>query len=312
MAALGHHPAIRQESFFEKIQHKFASFCDSSSSPINKYVILPISQSNSFRNKVIIVSEIALVALNVCAFSATVHLTLKTVSILGKGIGIITGFGLLDCLSLLVADIARRMFMDNKAKQSPEELCAHKFRNYSFEEFKQAFHELTGLDLETSYPESMQKKIEQETDCQPYYKGLIPIIVRFSCLKAQLENKERSKERFVMGKKRSKSEKALIQEMINKKLLEVFVIKLEVACALLIIKDPFIPLQEGLEEIGYFNEVVFSSDATHFLETDLPYFIGNDQQDLDDLDKNSVISFQQMQELSIKKLAKKLKKMIEA
>jgi hypothetical protein len=98
--------------------------------------------------------------------------------------------------------------------------------------------------------------------------------------------------------------------MINKKLLEVFAIKLEGACAFLIIKDPFIPLQEGLEEIGYFNEVVFSSEATHFLETDLPYFIGNNQQAAEDLDDNAVISFQQMQELSIKKLAKKLKKML--
>ena len=60
--------------------------------------------------------------------------------------------------------------------------------------------------------------------------------------------------------------------------------------------------------LGYFNEVVFSSDATHFLETDLPYFIGNDQQDVDDLDKNAVISFQQMQELSIKKPMGQIKK----
>ena len=85
MAALGHHPAIRQESFFEKIQHKLASFWDSSSSPINKYEILPLSQSNSFRNKVIVVCEVALVAINIFAFSAAVHMKLKTTSTLGKG-----------------------------------------------------------------------------------------------------------------------------------------------------------------------------------------------------------------------------------
>ena len=100
--------------------------------------------------------------------------------------------------------------------------------------------------------------------------------------------------------------------MKNKRVLEIFKIKLEVALAYMIIKDPFVELEHGLEEIGCLNEAAISQDATQFLETDLPFFVSNDIEEGERLHKHQYITFQQMQDYNIHHLAKKLYKMMES
>lgn len=302
---------IEAKGLFSSFQTKLNFYLGQSTSSINKYVILPISESNRLRNQVIAVCEVACAVLCVFAFSATLHLTIKTASILGKGLGVITGVCFLDGISLLAQDIGRRILFKEQMQDTQEEKLAKFLRNASQEEFKRVFKELTGLELEQSYTPSVQLKIRQETDCDPFYKGLVPILVRFAHLKEQLEKKQVSLERFFSGKKPSKHEKLLLEQMKSTRLLESFQIKLEVALALVIIQDPFIELEQGIEEIGYFNEVVLSDKATCFLETDTPYFISHDVKQQKNLHKSKRITFMHMQECSLSRLAKKLVKMLE-
>ncbi len=302
---------IEAKGLLSSFHTKVTFYFGQSTSSINKYVILPISESNRLRNQVIAVCEVACVVICVFAFSATLHLTIKTASILGKGLGVITGVCLLDSISLLAQDIGRRILFKEEIQDTKEERFAKFLRNASQEEFKRVFKELTSFDLENTYSASVQLKIRQETDCDPFYKGLVPILVRFAHLKEQFEKKQASVERFFSGKKPSKHEKFLLEKMKNKILLESFQIKLEVALALVIIQDPFVELEQGIEEIGYFNEVVFSDQATCFLETDTPYFISYDVKKEKNLHKSQRITFMHMQECSISRLAKKLLKMQE-
>jgi hypothetical protein len=302
---------IGERSVLNGFKTQVNLFFAQSSSPINKYVILPISESNSLRDKVIVIGEIALSIITLCAFSATLHLTLKTFSILGKGIGAIAGVGLLDVFSMLICDIAKRTFFKKELQETQEELLDRKLQGASKQEFCDQFFKLTGQALEDMYLPQVQNKIQQETGCDPFYKGLVPILVRFACLKGELQKKEDAMEKFFLGKNPSKNDKRLIQEIKNKRYLDVFRVKLEVALAYMIIEDPFTKLEHGLEEIGCLNEVVFSEEATQFLDTDIPYFICHEVKDRKKMRKHQYITFSQMQESNVVRLAKKLAKMQE-
>lgn len=311
MAGVAAAPRAINRGVFDRVQSSFSFYLGQSSQSINKYVILPISESNSFRNKVIVVGEVALSVITVFAFSATLHLTLKTASILGKGVGVITGVGLLDVFFMLISDIARRTIFEEEKIETPEEAFAKKLRNASRPEFEEAFNKLTGQHLEEVYSLQIQGKIKQETGYDPFYKGLVPILVRFACLQRELQKKEAAMHRFFLGKKPSKNDKRLMQEIKNKRWLDIFKIKLEVALAYRIIEDPFVKLDHGLEELGCLNEVVFADEATQFLETDLPYFVCHEIKDQKKMHKHQFISFSQMQEYDVFELAKKLGKMQE-
>jgi hypothetical protein len=286
---------------------KLQGFWSQSSDTINKYVILPISESNSFRNQVIIVTEIALAIIFCCAFSATVHLTIKTKSILGRGLGMITAVGFIDMISICIADIFKRLFFTQPSLKTPEELYEKKLKNLTKEKFYEEFERLTGYKLGVLYSKEIQKKIAEQTETTPFYQGLVPILVRFACLKNQLEKKESSLKRFILGKKPTKAEKALMQELISQRTLDIMKIKLELALALMIVIDPFIDIDQGLEQIGYFNEVVFSCKACDFLKTDTPYFLSKNVDDQNELQRHQYITFKSLQSQTIKTLAKQLK-----